>query len=95
MDDSEIKKERGDILYDLAAMLMSNGRAEAEAVRGYTEQLKLIAKAKVLCGDMPEMIELLDRLEAETEEKTQDELSHGDSLYKEYTALTGIVPKED
>lgn len=95
MDDSEIKKERSDILYDLAAMLMSNGHAEAEAVRGYTEQLKLIAKAKVLCGDMPEMIELLDRLEAETEEKTQDELSHGDSLYKEYTALTGIVPKED
>ena len=95
MDDSEIKKERGDVLYDLAAMLMSNGRAEAEAVRGYTEQLKLIAKAKVLCGDMPEMTELLDRLEAETEEKTQDELSHGDSLYKEYTALTGIVTKED
>ena len=34
-------------------------------------------------------------LEAETEEKTQDELNHGHSLFEEYTELTGIQPKED
>lgn len=87
--------ERQCVLYELASMLMTNERAEAEAVRGYTDQLRLIAKAKALCDDMPDMLDLLGRLEAETEEKTQDELSHGNSLYREYTELTGIVPKED
>ena len=95
MDDGKMIPERECVLYELASMLMANERAEAEAVKGYTDQLRLIAKAKALCDDMPDMLDLLGRLEAETEEKTQDELSHGNSLYREYTELTGIVPKED
>lgn len=87
--------EQENVLYELAEVLMDNQRAEAEAVKGYTVQAKIIDKAKALFTDNEEFMNLLDRLSAETEEKTQDELSHGNSLYLEYTALTGIVPKED
>ena len=87
--------EQEAILLELGAMLMANERAEAEAVRGYTQQLDLIRKAREVCADLTELYALLDRIEAETVEKTQDELSHGNSLYLEYTELTGIVPKED
>lgn len=87
--------EQEAILLELGEMLMANERAEAEAVRGYTQQLDLIRKAREVCADLTELYALLDRIEAETVEKTQDELSHGNSLYLEYTELTGIVPKED
>ena len=87
--------EQENVLYELAEVLMENQRAEAEAVMGYTVQAKVIDKAKALFTDNEEFAALLDRLAAETEEKTRDELSHGNSLYLEYTALTGIVPKED
>lgn len=83
------------LLYALSAMLMQNNKMEADAVKGYTEQLDLIRKVKEACANLPELSELLDRLEADTVEKTQDELNHGNSLYQEYTELTGIVPKED
>lgn len=101
MDDSTITtetkltSEQECVLYKLAQMLMSNNRAEAEAVRGYTEQLNVIREAKKECANLPDMLGLLEKLEADTEEKTQDELSHGNALYCEYTELTGIVPKED
>lgn len=84
-----------DVLFALAEKLMANNKMEADAVKGYTEQLCLIQKAKTVCADDPDMLALLERLEADTTEKTQDELSHGNDLYKEYTELTGIVPKED
>lgn len=83
------------MLYELAGQLMANNRAEAEAVKGYTEQLNVIRRAKYVCSNLPNILALLERLEAETEEKTQDELSHGHALLDEYTELTGIVPKED
>lgn len=101
MDDSTITtetkltSEQECVLYKLAQMLMTNNRAEAEAVRGYTEQLDVIREAKEKCANLPDMLAMLERLEADTEEKTQDELSHGNALYREYTDLTGIVPKED
>lgn len=95
MDDSKMTAEQACVLYELAEVLMDNERAEAEAVRGYTVQAKLIDKAKALFAENEAFMGLLDRLAAETEEKTQDELSHGKSLYAEYTELTGIVPKED
>lgn len=87
--------EQEELLYALSAMLMQNNKMEADAVKGYTEQLDLIRKVKKACANLPELSELLDRLEADTVEKTQDELNHGNSLYQEYTELTGIVPKED
>ncbi len=87
--------EQEELLYALSAMLMQNNKMEADAVKGYTEQLDLIRKVKEACANLPELSELLDRLEADTVEKTQDELNHGNSLYQEYTELTGIVPKED
>ena len=87
--------EQEELLYALSAMLMQNNKMEADAVKGYTEQLDLIRKVKEVCANLPELSELLDRLEADTVEKTRDELNHGNSLYQEYTELTGIVPKED
>lgn len=87
--------EQEELLYALSAMLMQNNKMEADAVKGYTEQLDLIRKVKEACANLPELSELLARLEADTVEKTQDELNHGNSLYQEYTELTGIVPKED
>lgn len=83
-------------LYRLAAVLMKNESAEAEAVKGYNEQLAAIDEVRVVAADgNAELAGLLDRLEAATQEKIQDELSHGNSLYREYSELTGIVPKED
>ncbi len=80
----------------LAAVIMKNESAEAEAVKGYTEQLAAIDAVRQSAPAIEaELAELLDRLEAATQEKIQDELSHGNSLYREYTELTGIVPKED
>lgn len=87
--------EQEELLYALSAMLMHNNKMEADAVKGYTEQLDLIRKVREACAENAELVSLLDRLEAETVEKTQDELNHGNSLYREYTELTGIVPKED
>lgn len=95
MDGDQMTIEQENILFQLGAMLMYNNKMEADAVKGYTEQLNLIRKAKELCSDLQELMELLEKLEEETEEKTQDELNHGNSLYAEYTELTGIAPKED
>lgn len=95
MENRILEPEQACILYKLAEVLMENNRAEAEAVRGYTEQLDVIREAKGKCAALPDIVALLEQLEAETEEKTQDELSHSHALLDEYTALTGIVPKED
>ncbi len=86
------------LLYDLSTMLMKNEKAEAEAVEGYNEQLKLIARVKELAEGDEEGVELrdfLDKLEAATEEKISDELNHGQSLYAEYVEMTGIKPATD
>ena len=95
MDGDQMTGEQENVLLELGSMLMYNNKMEADAVKGYTEQLNLIRKAKEICSELPEIMELLEKLEAETEEKTQDELNHGRSLFEEYTELTGIQPKED
>lgn len=82
-------------LYELAEVIMQNERAEAEAVKGYTVQAKLIEKTKALFTDDEEILQCLDKLAVATDEKTSDELSHSNSLLAEYTELTGIAPKED
>ena len=87
-------EELEQLLYDLSTTLMANEEAEAEAVQGYNEQLKLIARAKELAED-EEMKAFLDKLEAATKEKISDELNHGESLYKEYVEMAGIEPAKD
>ncbi|MDE6274346.1 MAG: hypothetical protein K2L87_04795 [Clostridiales bacterium] len=79
------------VLYDLSTKIMKNQKAEAEAVEGYNEQLKLIAAAQDLAVDK-ELKNFLDELEAATKEKISDELNHGESLYAEYVQMTGIKP---
>ena len=83
------------VLYRLAACVAENNRRESEAVQGYTEQLALIGRAKEEYSDDAETLEFLEKLEAETQEKIADELSHSNSLNAEYTQMTGIAPKED
>ena len=79
----------------LAKILAENGRREAEAVQGYTEQLAAISRAREAFAGVPEVLEFLEQLESATKEKIADELSHSDSLRVEYTDVTGIEPKED
>lgn len=78
------------VLYELSTKLMKNEEAEAEAVKGYNEQLALIARAKELADE--DLKAFLDKLEAATKEKISDELNHGESLYDEYVEMTGIQP---
>ena len=87
--------EQMDALLRLSEVVAENARREAEAVQGYTEQLKRIKEAQAEFADSPDVLEALGELEAETREKIADELSHSASLNEEYTALTGIAPKED
>ena len=93
--DGEQVNGRQCTLYKLAECIAENNRREAEAVQGYTEQLALIARAREETADNAEWTAFLDKLEAETQEKIADELSHSNSLNAEYTEMTGIVPKED
>ncbi len=87
-------EELEQLLFDLSTKLMANERAEAEAVEGYNEQLKLIARVKELAEDEG-LRAFLDTLEAATREKISDELNHGESLYAEYVEMTGIKPAVD
>lgn len=79
---------------ELAKVVSENNRREAEAVEGYTEQLRAIERAKAAFNDA-DVLAALDELKAETEEKISDELNHSYSLNAEYSELTGIAPAED
>lgn len=87
--------EQMDALLRLSEVVAENARREAEAVQGYTEQLKRIKEAQETFADVPDALSALGELEEETREKIADELNHSVSLNEEYTALTGIAPKED
>ena len=82
-------------LLALSSVIAENNRREAEAVQGYTEQLKRIKEAQETFADVPDVLSALGELEEETREKIADELNHSVSLNEEYTALTGIAPKEE
>ena len=82
-------------LLKLSAVVAENNRREAEAVQGYTEQLNAVLDAQTAFEDFPDVLEALGELEVETREKIADELNHSVSLNEEYTALTGIAPKEE
>lgn len=91
----EMTNEQKCVLLELSAIIAENNKKEQEAVQGYTEQLKVIHKAKEVFANDFSAVSSLDELEAETREKIADELNHSDSLNKEYTDLTGIEPMED
>lgn len=97
MDEYKMKPELFCALTELASVISQNDRREAEAVQGYTEQLRVIVKARNALQDLGDgdAIRFLDKLYAATEEKIADELSHGSSLIEEYVSITGITPKED
>lgn len=95
MDETILSKEQKCALYNLSAIIAENNAKEQDAVRGYTEQLRLISIAKEACAGLEDIMAQLIALEAATEEKTADELSHSRSLNLEYSAITTIQPKED
>ena len=95
MDGEQMTAEQKCVLYELAAVVAENDRREAEAVQGYTEQLKGIGRAQAAFANDASALEYLAALEAATQEKIADELKHSDSLREEYTQITGIEPKED
>ena len=82
-------------LLRLSAVVAENNRREAEAVQGYTEQLNAVLDAQTAFEDSHDVLSALGELEEETREKIADELNHSVSLNEEYTALTGIAPKEE
>ena len=93
--ENNLSAEQKCALFDLACIIAENNAKEQDAVKGYTEQLRIISRAKEVCAINPYIMEQLLALEAATEEKTADELSHSKSLNLEYTAFTDIQPKED
>lgn len=87
--------EQMDALLRLSEVVAENARREAEAVQGYTEQLVCVMRAREAFAGRTDDVAALDELAAATREKIADELSHSDSLRREYTALTEIEPKEE
>lgn len=79
---------------ELAELIQENQSKEAQAVKGYTEQLAVISKLIDLATDSDKKA-FLEKLKAETEEKISDELNHQKGLLEEYVEFTGIKIKED
>lgn len=77
----------------LAKALQANAEKEAEAVKGYTEQLEAILAAQELADE--EDRGFLSKLYEETQEKISDELNHNQSLLNEYVEFTGIPVAEE
>lgn len=84
------------LLLELGKELSENQMKEAEAVKGYTQQLTMIMEViDKLPAEKEDLREFLDKLAAETEEKISDELNHQQSLLGEYVSLTGINIAEE
>ena len=84
------------LLLELGTELSENQMKEAEAVKGYTQQLAMIMEViDKLPAEKEDLREFLDKLAAETEEKISDELNHQQSLLGEYVSLTGINIAEE
>lgn len=77
----------------LAKALQANAEKEAEAVKGYTEQLEAILAAQELADEEDRVF--LSKLYEETQEKISDELNHNQSLLNEYVEFTGIPVAEE
>lgn len=87
--------EQMHVALELAEIVSENNKKEQEAVKGYTEQLQVIQRAKEAFPDDAEVLAMLEQLEAQTREKIADELNHSNSLTAEYTSITDIRAKED
>lgn len=87
-------KETEGLLLELGKELSANQEKEAEAVKGYTQQLAMILELIELTKD-EELGEFLHELADATEEKISDELNHQQGLLNEYVELTGIKISED
>lgn len=92
---NEGEKERLCAMYRVAGLLAENGQDENEAVKGYTSQLQAIEAARALTEEGTPEAAMLDRFFSATQEKIADELNHAQSLLREYTELTGILPAEE
>lgn len=84
----------GAILLELGREISANQEKEAEAVKGYTEQLGMILKVLDEIAE-GELRTYLEKLAAATEEKISDELNHQQSLLGEYVEITGIKIAEE
>lgn len=77
----------------VAKALQENAEREAQAIVGYTEQIRVIEDgiAKVNADTGNEMIlSYFNALLAATKEKISDELNHSTSLIEEFVEITGI-----
>ena len=84
---------------ELAKVIQENQEREAQAVKGYTEQLALIDEliSEIPYGDATQgdKLAFLEELKQATEEKISDELNHQQGLLMEYVEFTGIQIKKD
>lgn len=78
----------------VAEVLQVNAKKEADASENYIFQKQVIADALLVEQD-PVIIELLQKIDAATDEKISDELNHSASLIEEFVTLTKIPISED
>lgn len=78
----------------LAKVIQENQEREAQAVKGYTEQLSIIYTL-IEESDDANTTAFYEKLKSETEEKISDELNHQQGLLMEYVEFTGIEIKGD
>ncbi len=88
------------VLNKISTKIQQNNQAEATAIVGYNEQLKIIQECKeILLKDgspNQEMIlNYLNVVDSATREKISDELNHSKLLLNEYVELTGIKITEN
>lgn len=88
------------VLNKISTKIQQNNQAEAMAIVGYNEQLKIIQECKeILIKDgspNQEMIlNYLNVVDSATREKISDELNHSKSLLDEYVEFTGIKIAEN
>lgn len=77
----------------VAKALQENAEREAQAIVGYTEQIRVIEDgiAKINADTGNEMIlSYFNVLLTTTKEKISDELNHSTSLIEEFVEITGI-----
>lgn len=85
-------------MLELAKIIQANQEREAQAVKGYTEQLGAIddvINELALSPNETEKIAFLEQLREATEEKISDELNHQKGLLYEYVSFTEIPIAEE
>lgn len=83
---------------ELAKIIMANQEKEADAVKGYIEQINAIDNLinALSNGEKDtQTLAFLEVLKSETEEKISDELNHQQGLLSEFVEFTGIKINKD